>query len=75
MPDLIAPNGTPVQASDEAAPVLLANGWTRAEAQQDPEPIDLTALTVAQLRELCEERGIDAPKKATKAQLVALLEQ
>jgi len=35
---------------------------------------DLSALTAAQLRELCGERGIEAPKRATKAQLIALLE-
>lgn len=38
-----------------------------------PEPVDLSALTVATLRALCEDKGIDAPRKATKAQLVALL--
>ena len=31
-------------------------------------------MTVAQLRTLCGERGIDAPKKAKKAELIALLE-
>lgn len=41
----------------------------------EPEPTqDLSALTVAQLRELCGERGIEAPKRATKAQLLELLE-
>lgn len=35
---------------------------------------DLSALTVARLRELCGERGIEAPRRATKAQLVTLLE-
>ena len=41
----------------------------------EPEPTqDLSALTVAALRVLCDERGIEAPKRATKAQLIALLE-
>ena len=40
----------------------------------DQEPVNLSALTVAQLRELCDERGIEAPKRATKAQLLELLE-
>lgn len=44
-----------------------------APAGQTPRD-DLSALTVARLRELCEERGIEAPRRATKAQLVALLE-
>ena len=34
---------------------------------------DLASLTVPQLRELCAERGIRVPGKATKAQLVLLL--
>ena len=72
MLDLIAPNGVTLSASDEAAPRLLACGWTRV-AVTKPRPVDLTALTVAQLRELCDECGIDAPKRATKAQLVSLL--
>lgn len=40
----------------------------------EPEPVNLSALTVATLKGLCGERGIDAPKRATKAQLIALLE-
>ena len=72
MLDLIAPNGVAIHASDEAAPALLANGWARV-IEHEPEPVDLTALTVAALRAMCEDRGISAPKKATKAQLVALL--
>jgi len=36
-------------------------------------PEDLSALTVARLRELCDERGIEAPRRATKAQLIELL--
>lgn len=34
---------------------------------------DLSALSVAQLKALCDERGIDYQKKATKAQLLKLL--
>ena len=42
----------------------------------EPEPTqDLSTLTVARLRELCDERGIEAPKRATKAQLIGLLEE
>lgn len=43
-------------------------------AEPEPEPVDLSALTVATLRGVCGERGIEAPKRATKAQLIALLE-
>lgn len=34
---------------------------------------DFTGLTVAELKALCDERGIDYAKKATKAQLLSLL--
>ena len=37
------------------------------------EGVDPMALTVAELKALCDERGLDYPKKATKAQLLALL--
>ena len=35
---------------------------------------DLSVMTCAELRALCAERGVTAPKRATKAQLVALLD-
>ena len=35
---------------------------------------NLDGLTVAQLREIAESRGIDVPKRATKARLLELLE-
>lgn len=39
----------------------------------DDDDRDLSGLAVAQLRSMCDERGIAAPRRATKAQLVALL--
>lgn len=48
-----------------ANPALVAEG--------DNLAVDLSSLTVATLRALCEERGIAAPSKATKARLVELL--
>lgn len=53
--------------------MTVFQGAARTEGRRLPLPSDLSALTVATLREMCEDRGIDAPKKATKAQLVALL--
>ena len=44
----------------------------------DREPelaVDLTKATVAQLRALCDERGIECPSRARKADLLALLEE
>lgn len=73
---LRATNGVLVDASETATPKLLAEGWcpvVRPETTQHKPQADLSALTVAQLRELCAERGVDAPRRATKAQLVALL--
>ena len=32
-------------------------------------------MTVSQLRALCAERGVEVPRKATKAQLVGILSE
>ena len=69
---LESPNGVTIDANEPHAAILLRAGWTRAEAPE-PEPVDLTVLTVSTLRALCDERGIDAPRRATKTQLVELL--
>ena len=72
---LLTYNGGTIDAADEVSARLLANGWQRVKPKADQEPTqDLSALTVARLRELCGERGIQAPKRATKAQLLELLE-
>lgn len=72
---LLTYNGGIIDAADEFVARLLANGWQRVEPEQLADDAqDLSALTVARLRELCDERGIDAPKRATKTQLIALLE-
>ena len=34
---VVAPNGVIIEASDEAAPLLLANGYARAEATEQAE--------------------------------------
>ena len=71
---LRAPNGVLVDASETATPNLLAEGWRPVVRPDEPgEPVDLATLTVATLRALCEERGIEAPKKATKAKIIELL--
>lgn len=72
---LLIYNGGIIDAADEFSARLLANGWQRVEPEQSSDDAqDLSTLTVARLRELCDERGIDAPKRATKTQLIALLE-
>ena len=52
---------------------LVEIGLIAVEADVLPAP-DLSAMTCAELRALCAERGVTAPKRATKAQLVALLD-
>ena len=58
-----------VAAQMAANPALVT-----LDAPEPEQAQDLAALTVAQLRSLCEECGIEAPKRATKTQLVGLLE-
>jgi hypothetical protein len=45
------------------------------ETEPEPEAVDLTKLTVASLKALAAERGIEVPKSAKKAQIIALLEE
>lgn len=67
-------NGATVDATDEHAALLLDAGWHRVEpTTQELHETDLSALTVAQLKSLCADRGIDVPRRATKAQIIALL--
>lgn len=70
----------------EAIKLLVGEGCeiTNAEAakygliaSEEPEEQEegLAALTVAELRELAEERGVDLPAQARKDEIIALLEQ
>lgn len=52
----------------------LPEGHVTVEFGGRAEGPDLSKLTNAQLAELCGERGIKVPKKATKATLIELLE-
>ena len=50
---------------------------SHGEADEVTEPAkdtDLTKATVAELRAMCSERGIEVPKGAKKADIIALLE-
>lgn len=42
---------------------------------EDEEPLDYSELELEDLKELCEDRGIDLPRKITKSKLVMLLEE
>lgn len=70
---LLTYNGGIIDAADEFSARLLANGWQRVDSTDEQPDVDLASLTVAQLKALCSERGIDVPSRATKAQLIALL--
>ena len=65
-----APRSEAVVRMMAADPALVVLDGDRPVAKQ---PVDLAALTVAALRALCDERGIEAPRRATKAQLIDLL--
>lgn len=78
MAKLISFTGATVDAAPEAVPRLIASGLfaaaPEAPADAEGEGRDLASLTNAELVALCRERGIEPPKKARKAELVALLE-
>jgi len=44
-------------------------------AKAEPEEVDLSKMKVAQLKALCADKGVEVPSGATKAQLIALLEE
>lgn len=48
---------------------------TETEDDEDEEPLDYAELELDDLKELCEDRGIDLPKRVTKSKLVMLLEE
>ena len=50
-----------------------AGATAPARPAPDTGTVDPASLTVAELRALCHERGLDVPSKATKARLVDLL--
>lgn len=58
--------GSDARVSELVAAGLVSASGTGAEG-------DLSALTVAELKEVCDERGVAYPKKVTKAQLLELL--
>ena len=67
--------GDPARVSELAALGLVeAPGGARPEAGAG-EAGDYRDMTVSQLRALCAERGVEVPRKATKAQLVGILSE
>ena len=58
---------------DSAIRQLAAKGYLRVGDEDVREDVDLAALTVAELRSLCEERGVEVPKRVRKADLLARL--
>lgn len=75
---LYAP-GCVVEVDEKDVAEFKAHGWeiVGEEGQNGNEgegEKDLNKLTVAQLTALCEEKGIEIPEKAKKADLIALLQ-
>lgn len=69
-------SGDTFEATEERAAQLikrLPSGYVSVSETVE-ETTDYAKMTVAQLIELCGERGIEPPKKAKKAELVNLLE-
>lgn len=65
------------QVQESTVEPEVANDTELAEVPQadsETKQDDLSELTVAELKELCNERGIEVPKRAKKAQLIELLE-
>ena len=67
------------EGPSERLDVLIQGGFVegRPSTHQDPEDAAdaISAdMTVAQLREVAKSRGIEVPKRATKAKLLKLLE-
>lgn len=69
-------HGEPVDVPSELAESLLAQGDNFALADHGPTPAAPTALAslkVAELKQVAADRGVDVPTKATKADLLAAL--
>lgn len=70
--DEIAPTEEPTQTTTETAPVL--DPANTEQTKKDSETIDYTIPLKAELTALAVERGIEVPVKATKEEIIALLE-
>ena len=54
--------------------VTVTEPKSEPKPEPKPEPVDLSTLTKATLLVLAEERGVKVPSKATKADIIKLLE-
>lgn len=61
------------KGTDDAAAQLAEMGYLDFGGKPRPPEPELATLTVSELRALCAERGVDAPPRARKADLVAAL--
>lgn len=68
--------GDTFKGSAEAAAQLAEMGYLDFDGKQPekPEQPELATLTVAELKALCDGRGVKAAKNAKKADLIAALE-
>lgn len=65
--------GDEYEGTDARVSELASAGCVTDGSSADGD--DLGTLTVAELKALCAERDVDYPKKATKGQLVTLLNE
>lgn len=69
-----SPPPADTNGSDEGGPPPTNVGGEGSGGTDTPPPTNLNDLNVAQLKELLTEMGIEFAAKATKAELVALIE-
>ena len=67
--------GDVFEATEERAARIMAAlpGYVAVHELPEDTP-DYASMTVAQLRALCAERGVDVPKGSKKADIIELLE-
>lgn len=67
--------GTTFEATEERAAYIDAAlpGYIEIQAAAEEAAPDLSGMTVAQLRELAAERGVELPKGARKADIIKAL--
>ena len=70
---LVVGEGCEIPNAEAAKYGLIAGA--EAETAERAEAEGLEASTVAELRELADERGVELPAQATKAHIIALLEE
>lgn len=70
-----------IELKDDLAQIIVKQGLAEyieeqiEEEEESKEVVDYSKLKVAELKELLNERGIEIPKGAKKADLISLLSE